>query len=116
MHEHRVYPGASLTPTFQNNGEHGDVANGRNHHEYAVGDYGDHVAFVKTHVLWQIRLVEHGRVGDVVDVMALPVVMVSDSYVLNEHLTRIGIHYFHNDSWGVDRFKRNGTPRQIKNF
>lgn len=68
MHEHRVYPGAGLAPALQYDGEHGDVADGRDHHEYAVRDDGDQVALVEPQVVRQRRLVEHGRVGHVVQV------------------------------------------------
>lgn len=63
-----MYPGAGLAPAFQYDGEHGDVADGRDDHEYAVRDDGDQVALVEPQVVRQRRLVEHGRVGHVVQV------------------------------------------------
>jgi len=66
MHEHRVYPGAGLAPALQYDGEHGDVANGRDDHEYTIRDDGDHVSLVEPHFLRQVRLVEYGHVRHVV--------------------------------------------------
>lgn len=69
VHEHRVDPRAGLAPALQDYREHRDVADGRDHHEYAVGDDGYHVPLVEPHVVRQTGLVEEGsvfRVGRVV--------------------------------------------------
>lgn len=65
VHKHRVYPSAGLASALQDDSEHRDVADGRDDHEYAVRANSHHMALVESHVIREIRLVEHGRVGHV---------------------------------------------------
>jgi len=95
-----VYPGAGLAPALQDDGEHGDVAHGRDDHEHAVRDDGDHVALVEPHLLRQVGLVEDGRVRHVVH--ARPRLhgrqAGSRDYALGDrlqHLVRVRVHHFH---------------------
>lgn len=104
MHEHRMYPGAGLAPTLQYYSEYGDVADGRDHHEYAVRDYGDHVTLVEPHIVRQIGLVEQGRVRHVVH-HARPRLdgRLTGHYTLGDRLqyrVRVGVHHFHDSIVG----------------
>jgi len=98
VHEHRVYPRSSLAPTFQDDRQHRDVSYGRDDHEYAVGDYGDHVALVEFHVVRKIRLIEHGRVRHVVH--AGPDRWRTDVHSLGDrvqHGVCVRVHHIHDE-------------------
>lgn len=100
VHEHRVYPSAGLAPAFQDDREHRDVADGRDDHQYAVSDYGDHVSLVEPHIVRQIRLVEHGRVRHVVHARPPSQTIVHADGHRVQHRVRVGFHHFHDCGGG----------------
>lgn len=103
VHEHRVYPCAGLASAFQDDRQHRDIAYGRYDQQYAVRDYGDHVALVERQVVRQFWRVEHGRVRHVVHARPADHRWRTHLHAFGDRLQHsigVRVHYFHDNVGG----------------
>lgn len=81
MHQHSVQSRTDVSPPSAEYDQHGNVADSGNHHQNAVRDYGNDVAFVECHIQWQANLVRNIRRLD----SQLPVIVPVDFLRLVDH-------------------------------